>query len=171
MSLIYGYDEAISINTVNTVIEANTVKINKNKNDIAKLTQGSSVIKIKETTGNFIAPTNDGKVEITAWSMPVNNTVIAVLFKVNPAITGLVKASVYSGVSLSDSDHLMTSPTHLNEMKQGRSAILFTGRNPRHNKMFANTRGNAVGTVIERTVDVKFVCIDHTNEQNNNTIA
>ena len=47
MSLIYGYDEAISINTVNGVIEANTVKINKNKNDIAKLTQGSSVIKIK----------------------------------------------------------------------------------------------------------------------------
>ena len=171
MSLIYGYDEAISINTVNTVIEANTVKINKNKNDIAKLTQGSSVIKIKETTGNFIASTNDGKVEITGWSMPVNNTVIAVFFKVNPDITGLIKASVYSGVSLSDSDHLMTSPTHLNEMKQGRSAILFTGRNPRHNKMFANTRGNAVGTVIERTVDVKFAYIDHTNELNNNTIA
>ena len=103
--------------------------------------------------------------------MPVNNTVIAVFFKVNPAITGLIKASVYSGVSLSNSDHLMTSPTHLSEMKQGRSAILFTGRDSRHNKMFANTRGNAVGTVIERTVDVKFVYIDHTNELNNNTIA
>ena len=164
MSLIYGYSDRED----NDNVEANTVKINKNKEDIAKLTQE---VKIKETTGNFIAPTNGGKVEITGWSMPVNNTVIAMLFKANPAITGLVKASVYSGVSLSNSDHLMTSPTHSNEMKQGRSAILFTGRNPKHNKMFANTRGNAVGTVIERTVDVKFVYIDHTNEQNNNTIA
>ena len=53
---------------------------------------------------------------------------------------------------------------HLSEMKQGRSAILLTGRNPKHDKMFANTRGNAVGTVAERTVDVKFVYIDHTNK-------
>ena len=109
------------------------MKINKNKEDIAKLTQE---VKIKETTGNFIAPTNGGKVEITGWSMPVNNTVIAVLFKVNPSLTGLAKASVY---------------------------------NPKHNKMFANTRGNAVGTVIERTVNVKFVYIDHTDDQNSNT--
>ena len=49
-------------------------------------------------------------------------------------------------------------------MKLGRSAVLFTGRNPRHTKMFANTRGNAVGTVAERTVSVKLVYIDHTNK-------
>ena len=86
------------------------MKINKNKEDIAKLIQE---VKIKETTGNFIAPTNGGKVEITGWSMPVNNTVIAVLFKAKPSLTGLVKALVYSGVSLSNSDHLMSSPMQL----------------------------------------------------------
>ena len=46
---------------------------------------------------------------------------------------------------------------------------MFTGRNPNHNKMFANARGNAVGTVIERTVDVKFGYIDHTSDQDSNT--
>ena len=81
--------------------------------------------------------------------MPVSNTVIAVLFKAKPSLTGVVKTSIYSGVSLSDSTHLMTSPIKLSDMKLGRSAILFTGRNPRHTKMFANTRGNAVGTVAE----------------------
>ena len=99
--------------------------------------------------------------------MPVSNTVIAVLFKAKPSLTGVVKTSIYSGVSLSDSTHLMTSPIKLSDMKLGRSAILFTGRNPRHTKMFANTRGNAVGTVAERTVDVKFVFIDHTDDKDN----
>ena len=58
----------------------------------------------------------------------------------------------------------MTSPVMLSDMKLGRSAILFTGRNPGHAKIFAKTRGNAVGTVVERTVDVKFVYIDHTDK-------
>ena len=43
MSLINGYSDRED----NDNVEANTVKINKNNNDIAKLTQGSSVIKIK----------------------------------------------------------------------------------------------------------------------------
>ena len=96
--------------------------------------------------------------------MSDNNTVIAVLLKAKSSLTGLIKASVYSGVSLSNSSHLMASPMQLSDMKLGRSAILFTGRNPKHNKMFVNTRGNAVGTVVERTVDVKFVYIDHTDD-------
>ena len=133
-------------------------RIEKNKEDIANL------VKIRETTGNFVAPLNDGKVEITGWSMPARNTVIAVLLKANVGMTGLIKASVYSGVSLSNSDHLMTSPMHLNNMKLGRAAILFTGRSPKHDKMFANTRGNAVGTVVERTVKVKFIYLDHTDD-------
>ena len=130
-------------------------RIKKNKNNI---------VNIRETTGSFVAPLDDGKVEITGWSMPASNTVIAVLLKANVGMTGLIKASVYSGVSLSNSDHLMTSPMHLNNMKLGRAAILFTGRSPKHDKMFANTRGNAVGTVVERTVKVKFIYLDHTDD-------
>ena len=155
MSLIYGYSVSEEDDT-----SLDSSQIEKNKSDIKKL----KAVKIKESTGSFIAPTNDGKVEITGWSMPVSNTVIAVLLKAKSSLTGLIKASVYSGVSLSNSSHLMASPMQLSDMKLGRSAILFTGRNPKHNKMFVNTRGNAVGTVVERTVDVKFVYIDHTDD-------
>ena len=155
MSLIYGYSVSEEDDT-----SLDSSQIEKNKSDIKKL----KAVKIKESTGSFIAPTNDGKVEITGWSMPDNNTVIAVLLKAKSSLTGLIKASVYSGVSLSNSSHLMASPMQLSDMKLGRSAILFTGRNPKHNKMFVNTRGNAVGTVVERTVDVKFVYIDHTDD-------
>ena len=155
MSLIYGYSVSEEDDT-----SLDSSQIEKNKSDIKKL----KAVKIKESTGSFIAPTNDGKVEITGWSMSDNNTVIAVLLKAKSSLTGLIKASVYSGVSLSNSSHLMASPMQLSDMKLGRSAILFTGRNPKHNKMFVNTRGNAVGTVVERTVDVKFVYIDHTDD-------
>ena len=140
MSLIYGYSVSEEDDT-----SLDSSQIEKNKSDIKKL----KAVKIKESTGSFIAPTNDGKVEITGWSMPDNNTVIAVLLKAKSSLTGLIKASVYSGVSLSNSSHLMASPMQLSDMKLGRSAILFTGRNPKHNKMFVNTRGNAVGTVAE----------------------
>ena len=169
MSLIYGYSDNQEDNGDNDN-SVNNAQINKNKEDIEKL-KVSQAVKIKETTGNFIAPTSSEKVEITGWSMSDNNTVIAVLFKAKPSLTGLVKALVYSGVSLSNSDHLMSSPMQLSDMKQGRSAILFTGRKPKHNKMFANAKGNAVGSVIERTVDVKFVYIDHTDDQNSNILA
>ena len=96
--------------------------------------------------------------------MSVSNTVIAVLLKAKKELTGLIRASIYSGESLADSNHLIASPMMLSDMKLGRAAILFTGRNPRHTKMFANTRGNAVGTVAERTVSVKLVYIDHTDK-------
>ena len=141
--------------TVDTVFG----RIEKNKSDIEKL----KVVEFRETTGSFIAPTNDGKVEITGWSMPGNSTVIAILLKAKVELTGVIKATIYSGDSLVNSNHLMASPMQLSDMKLGRSTILFTGRNPRHTKIFANTRGNAVGTVAERTVNVKFVYIDNTN--------
>ena len=141
--------------TVDTVFG----RIEKNKSDIEKL----KVVEFRETTGSFIAPTNDGKVEITGWSMPGNSTVIAILLKAKVELTGVIKATIYSGDSLVNSNHLMASPMQLSDMKLGRSTILFTGRNPRHTKIFANTRGNAVGTVSERTVNVKFVYIDNTN--------
>ena len=135
-----------------------------NKVDIANLASKVSV-EFKETTGSFVAPLDDGKVEITGWSMSDNNTVVAVILKANSSLTGVIKASGYSCVSLSNSDQLMTSPMQLSDMKLGRAAILFTGRNPSHTKMFANTRGNAVGTIVERTIDVKFVYIDHTDKK------
>ena len=129
-----------------------------------RIEKSKSIVVLKETSGSFVAPTNDGKVEITGWTMSDNNTVIAVLLKAKKELTGLIRASIYSGESLSDSNHLLTSPMMLSDMKLGRAAILFTGRNPRHTKIFANTRGNAVGTVAERTVNVKFVYIDHTDK-------
>ena len=129
-----------------------------------RIEKSKSVVVFKETSGSFVAPTNDGKVEITGWTMSESNTVIAVLLKAKKELTGLIRTTIYSGESLSDSNHLMTSPVMLSDMKLGRSAILFTGKNPRHAKMFANTRGNAVGTVAERTVNVKFVYIDHTDK-------
>ena len=96
--------------------------------------------------------------------MSENNTVIAVTLKAKVELTGVIKATIYSGSSLANSSHTMTSPMVLSDMKLGRSAVLFAGRNPGHNKMFVNTRGNAVGTVAERTVNVKFVYIDHTDK-------
>ena len=129
-----------------------------------RIEKNKSVVVFKETSGSFVAPTNDGKVEITGWTMSESNTVIAVLLKAKKELTGLIRTSIYSGESLSDSNHLMASPMMLSDMKLGRSAVLFTGRNPRHTKMFANTRGNAVGTVAERTVSVKLVYIDHTDK-------
>ena len=153
MSLIYGYSK-------NNSNGDSSAQVEKNKLDIQEL----KAVKFKETTGSFIAPKNDGKVEITGWSMPENNTVIAVLLKAKVGLTGVVKATIYSGDSLANSSHLMASPMQLSDMKLGRAAILFTGRNPRHTKIFANTRGNAVGTVAERTVSVKLVYIDHTDK-------
>ena len=74
MSLIYGYSVSEEDDT-----SLDSSQIEKNKSDIKKL----KAVKIKESTGSFIAPTNDGKVEITGWSMSDNNTVIAVLLKAN----------------------------------------------------------------------------------------
>ena len=146
--------------TDNKTVDTAFGRIEKNKSDVEKL----KVVEFKETSGSFVAPTNDGKVEITGWSMPENNTVIAVTLKAKVGLTGVIKATIYSGDSLANSNHLMASPMQLSDMKLGRAAILFTGRNPRHTKIFANTRGNAVGTVAERTVNVKFVYIDHTDK-------
>ena len=111
MSLIYGYSLNDGDNG-NDIDSDNNALIEKNKLDIETL-KLANIVKFKETVGQFIAPTSSEKVEITGWSMSDNNTVIAVLFKAKPSLTGLVKASVYSGVSLSNSDHLMSSPMQL----------------------------------------------------------
>ena len=50
----------------------------------------------------------------------------------------------------------------LQDMKLGKAAVMFTGRGPSHTKFYANTVGDAAGSVAVRTVVVRFVYIDHT---------
>ena len=55
----------------------------------------------------------------------------------------------------------MTSSMYLPDMKLGKAAVMFMGRGPSHTKLYANTVGNAVGSVAVRTISVRFVYIDH----------
>ena len=118
-------------------------------------------VSIKETVGKFVAPLNDGRVEITGWSMPASCTVIAVVLKANARLTGLKRVSIYSSDSLFVSTSLMTSSIFLADMKLGKAAIMFMGKGPSHDKLYANTVGDAVGTMIIRSISVRFVYIDH----------
>ena len=119
-------------------------------------------ITIKETTGKFIAPFNDGHVDITGWTLPASCTIIAVVLKATNRLTGVRRASIYSSDSSKSSNVLMTSPMNLQDMKLGKAAVMFTGRGPNHTKFYANTVGNTTGSVAVRTVAVRFVYIDHT---------
>ena len=56
----------------------------------------------------------------------------------------------------------MTVPMTLANMKLGKPAVMTYARDPGHSKMYANVRGDAIGSVGERTVSVKFIYIDHT---------
>ena len=118
-------------------------------------------VSIKETVGKFVAPLNDGRVEITGWTLPASCTVIAVVLKANARLTGLKRVSIYSGDSLFVSTSLMTSSIFLADMKLGKAAIMFMGKGPAHDKLYANTVGDAVGSVIIRSISVRFVYIDH----------
>ena len=118
-------------------------------------------VSIKETVGKFVAPLNDGRVEITVWTLPASCTVIAVVLKANARLTGLKRVSIYSGDSLFVSTSLMTSSIFLADMKLGKAAIMFMGKGPAHDKLYANTVGDAVGSVVVRTISVRFVYIDH----------
>ena len=111
--------------------------------------------------GKFVAPLNDGHVDITGWTLPVSCTVIAVVLKANDRLSGLRRASIYSSDSGKSSNILITSPMPLRDMKLGKAAVMFTGRGPSHTKLYANTVGNAVGSVVVRTISVRFVYIDH----------
>ena len=119
-------------------------------------------VTIKETMGKFIAPFNDGHVDITGWTLPVSCTIIAVVLKASTRLTGLKRASIYSSDSSKSSNILITSPMSLQDMKLGKAAVMFTGRGPNHTKFYANTVGDAAGSVAVRTVVVRFVYIDHT---------
>ena len=119
-------------------------------------------VSIKETVGRFIAPLNDGHVNITGWKLPVSCTIIAMVLKANARLTGLRRASIYSSDSSKSSNILITSPMSLHDMKLGKAAVMFTGRGPSHTKFYANTVGGAVGTMFTRSISVRFVYINHT---------
>ena len=134
-------------------------KIQKNKENIEKL---KHAVELRETTGTFVAPTNDGKVEITGWSMPQYSTIVAIIIKAEQNLRGVHWVTLHSGTSSSNNSYMIASLMNLQNMKIGSSAILLNTRDPGHPKMYANTKGNAVGSVGERTVKVKFIYIDHT---------
>ena len=134
-------------------------KIQNNKENIESLKHG---VELKETTGTFVAPFNDGKVEITGWTMTHYSTIIAITIKAKQTLFGVSRVTLYSGVSSSDNSHTMTVPMRSSDMKLGKPAVMVYARDPGHTKMYANTRGNAIGSVGDRTVSVKFIYIDHT---------
>ena len=134
-------------------------RIQINKENIEKLRHA---VELKETTGTFVAPLNDGKVEITGWSMTRYSTIIAIIIKAEQSLLGVSRVTLYSGTSLSNNSHGMTVPMTLTNMKLGKPAVITHTKDPGHSKMYANTRGNAIGSVGERTVEVKFIYINHT---------
>ena len=134
-------------------------RIQKNKENIEKI---RNAVELKETTGTFEAPLNDGKVQITGWSMTRYSTIIAIIIKAEQTLFGVSRVALYSGTSWANNSHVMSVPMSLADMKLGRPAVIIHTKDPGHAKMYANTRGNAIGSVAERTVSVKFVYIDHT---------
>ena len=134
-------------------------RIQKNKENIEKI---KNAVELKETTGTFVAPFNDGKVQITGWSMTRYSTIIAIIIKAEQTLFGVSRVTLYSGTSWANNSHTMTIPMSLADMKLGRPAVIVHTKDPGHANMYANTRGNAIGSVGERTVSVKFVYIDHT---------
>ena len=134
-------------------------RIQKNKENIEKI---KLAVELKETTGTFVAPLNDGKVEITGWSMTRYSTIIAIIIKAEQSLLGVSRVTLYSGTSLSNNSHTMTVPMVLANMKLGKPAVIIHTKDPGHARMYANTRGNAIGSVGDRTVEVKFIYIDHT---------
>ena len=134
-------------------------RIQKNKENIEKI---KNAVELKETTGTFVAPFNDGKVQITGWSMTRYSTIIAIIIKAEQTLFGVSRVTLYSGTSWANNSHTMTVPMSLADMKLGRPAVIIHTKDPGHANMYANTRRNAIGSVAERTVSVKFVYIDHT---------
>ena len=134
-------------------------KIQKNKENIEKL---KHAVELKETTGTFEAPLNDGKVEITGWTMTRYSTIIAIIIKAEQTLLGVSRVTLYSGTSWANNGHVMTVPMTLANMKLGKPAVIIHTKDPGHAKIYANSKGNAIGSVGERTVKVKFIYIDHT---------
>ena len=154
-------EDAVGLKTDDKTKDTAFGKIQKNKENIEKLKP--SDVKIKITTGTLVAPFSDsGKVEITGWSMTRDSTIIAIIIKAKQTLFGVSRVTLYSGTSWANNNHTMTVPMPLTSMKLGRPAVVVHTKDPGHARMYANTRGNAIGSVGERTVEVKFIYIDHT---------
>ena len=151
-------EDAVGVKTDVGTVDTAFGRIKKNKEDIQNLKQS---VELKESSGTFVAPLNDGKVEITGWTIPRQSTIISIIIKAEQNLSGVSRATLYSGTSLSNNSHTMTVPMSLANMKLGRPAVITHTKDPGHAKMYANTRGNAVGSVAERTISVRFVYIDH----------
>ena len=149
----------LGVKTDDRTMDSAFGRIQKNKENIEKI---KHAVELKETTGTFVAPFNDGKVEIIGWSMTRYSTIIAIIIKAEPTLFGVSRVTLYSGSSLSNNNHTMTVPMSIADMKLGKPAVIIHTKDPGHARMYANTRGNAVGSVGERTVSVKFIYIDHT---------
>ena len=80
------------------------------------------------------------------------STIIAITMKAEQALSGVSRATVYSGWSSSNSNYRLTVPMGAPSMKLGEPTIMVTTRDP----------GHPIGSVGDRTVKVKFVYIDHT---------
>ena len=158
-STILNLEGDVGIKTDSKTVDSAFGRIQKNKENIEKL---KHAVELKETTGTFIAPLNDGKVEITGWSMTRYSTIIAIIIKAEQTLFGVTRVTLYSGSSLVNNNHTMTAPMSLADLKLGRPAVIIHTKDPGHARMYANTRGNAIGSVGERTVSVKFIYIDHT---------
>ena len=156
---IKSNEEELGAKTNDKTVDSAFGRIQKNKENIEKL---KHAVELKETTGTFVAPFNDGKVEITGWSMTRYSTIIAIIIKAEQTLFGVSRVTLYSGTSWANNSHVMMVPMATADMKLGRPAVITHTKDPGHAKMYANTRGNAIGSVGERTVTVKFIYIDHT---------
>ena len=156
---LLNLEDSVGLKTDPKTADSAFGRIQKNKENIEKL---KYAVELKETTGTFVAPLNDGKMEITGWTMTRYSTIIAIIIKAEQALSGVSRVTLYSGTSLSSSIHTMTVPMTLANMKLGKPAVITRTKDPGHARMYANTRGNAIGSVADRTVEVKFIYIDHT---------
>ena len=156
---LLNLEDAVGSKTDSKTADSAFGRIQKNKENIEKI---KHAVELKETTGTFVAPLNDGKVEITGWTMTRYSTIIAIIIKAEQTLFGVSRVTLYSGTSLSNNSHTMTVPMALANMKLGKPAVIIHTKDPGHARMYANTRGNAIGSVGDRTVEVKFIYIDHT---------
>ena len=156
---LLNLEDSVGLKTDPKTADSAFGRIQKNKENIEKL---KYAVELKETTGTFVAPLNDGKMEITGWTMTRYSTIIAIIIKAEQALSGVSRVTLYSGTSISNNSHTMTTPMTLGNMKLGKPAVIVHTKDPGHARMYANTRGNAIGSVGDRTVKVKFIYIDHT---------
>ena len=156
---LLSLEDAVGLKTDDKSMDSAFGRIQKNKENIEKLRHA---VELRETTGTFVAPLNDGKVEITGWAMTRYSTIIAIIIKAEQGLLGVSRVTLYSGTSWSNNSHTMTVPMSLPNMKLGKPAVIIHTKDPGHARLYANTTGNAIGSVGERTVKVKFIYIDHT---------